>query len=42
MGEDEWVCRLALSGGVDQDAKFHTGGKLTAQRGKKFFSGQAS
>lgn len=41
MGEDEWVCCLALSGGVDQDASFHTGEKLTVQRVEKFFFGAA-
>lgn len=28
---------FALSGGVDQDARFRTGGKLAAQRGEKCF-----
>lgn len=28
---------FALSGGTDQDARYHTGGKLTVQRGETFF-----
>lgn len=39
-GKDEWVRRLALSVDVDQDARFHTRGKLTAQREEESFPGQ--
>ncbi len=40
MGEDEWLCLPALSGGVDQDARFHKG-IVNSTEWRKVFQGSS-